>query len=128
MLLVGRRQLRNMNSWLHNIPALAKGRARCTLLVSPEDADRLGLRDGGWARIRSRTGEVSAPVVVSDEMMAGVVSLPHGFGHDDPQTRLAVARSLQPGTNSNQLCDDLLLDQPSGTGVTNGIPVEVSPA
>lgn len=128
MLLVGRRQMRNMNSWLHNVPGLAKGRERCTLLVNPEDADRLGLCDGGRAEIRSRAGAVRAPVVVSDEMMPGVVSLPHGFGHGDPQTRLVVARRLQPGVNSNQLCDDLLLDHPSGTGVTNGIPVEISPA
>jgi anaerobic selenocysteine-containing dehydrogenase len=73
-------------------------------------------------------GTVTAQVAVSDEMMPGVVSLPHGFGHTDPLTRLSVATAKQPGVNSNQLADELLLDEPSGTSVTNGIPVEVSPA
>jgi anaerobic selenocysteine-containing dehydrogenase len=128
MLLVGRRQIQNMNSWLHNVPALAKGRNRCTLLISPKDAVRFGLRDGEKASVRSRVGAVTAQVAVSDEMMPGVVSLPHGFGHTDPLTRLSVATTKQPGVNSNQLADELLLDEPSGASVTNGIPVEVSPA
>jgi anaerobic selenocysteine-containing dehydrogenase len=128
LVLVGRRQLRNMNSWLHNLPPLAKGRERCTLLVSPKDAGRLGLADGAPARVRSRVGEVTAQVAVSDEMMPGVVSLPHGFGHTDPDVGLRVATSLQPGANSNQLCDEEALDPPSGTSVANGIPVEVLPA
>jgi len=128
IVLVGRRQMRNMNSWLHNLPALAKGRDRCTLLVSPKDAGRIGLASGGRARVRSRVGEVIVPVEVSDEMMPGVVSLPHGFGHADPKTRLSVARARQPGACSNQLCDEELMDLPSGTSVANGIPVEVAPA
>ena len=127
MLLIGRRQLRNMNSWLHNVHALAKGRPRCTLLVNPKDADRLSLRDGEEAEIRARTGAVTARVKFSDAMMPGVVSLPHGFGHTDAKTRLPVANTKQPGANSNQLCDDLLMDLPSGTSVTNGIPVDVKP-
>jgi anaerobic selenocysteine-containing dehydrogenase len=128
IVLVGRRQMRNMNSWLHNLPALAKGRDRCTLRVSPKDAGRLGLSTGGRARVRSRVGEVVVPVEVSDEMMPGVVSLPHGFGHADPETRLSVARARQPGACSNQLCDEELIDLPSGTSVANGIPVDVAPA
>jgi len=110
------------------LPALAKGRDRCTLLVSPKDAGRIGLASGSRARVRSRVGEVVVPVEVSDEMMPGVVSLPHGFGHADPQTRLSVARARQPGACSNQLCDEDLMDLPSGTSVANGIPVEVAPA
>ena len=128
IVLVGRRQMRNMNSWLHNLPALAKGRDRCTLLVSPKDAGRLGLANHGRARVRSRVGELLVPVEVSDEMMPGVVSLPHGFGHADPKTRLSVARARQPGACSNQLCDEDFMDLPSGTSVANGIPVEVTPA
>jgi anaerobic selenocysteine-containing dehydrogenase len=128
IVLVGRRQMRNMNSWLHNLPALAKGRERCTLLVSPKDAARLGLSPRGRARVRSRVGEVVVRVEVSDEMMPGVVSLPHGFGHTDPGARLSVARARQPGACSNQLCDEALVDVPSGTSVANGIPVEVAPA
>jgi anaerobic selenocysteine-containing dehydrogenase len=127
LLLVGRRHLRSNNSWMGNLRALAKGRERCTLLVHPQDAARLGLADGGRARVRSRVGEVEAPVTVSDEMMPGVVSLPHGFGHDAPGARLRVARE-RAGVNSNLLTDETHLDALSGNGVLNGIPVEVAPA
>lgn len=127
LVMVGRRQMRNMNSWLHNARPLAKGLERCTLLVSPKDAERLGLADGKAARVRSRVGEVTARVAISDEMMPGVISLPHGFGHTEPDVQLSVATALQPGANSNQLCDELALDLPSGTSVANGIPVEVVP-
>jgi anaerobic selenocysteine-containing dehydrogenase len=128
MLLIGRRQLRNMNSWLHNVDALASGKNRCTLLICGEDAGRLGIGDGRPARVRSRVGEVVVEAAVSDEMRPGVVSLPHGFGHGAPGTRLAVASRRQPGANSNQLADELALDALSGTSVLSGIPVEVEPA
>jgi anaerobic selenocysteine-containing dehydrogenase len=128
MRLVGRRQMRNMNSWLHNLPVLARGPERCTLLVHPSDAQRLGLADGGRARVRSRVGEVRAQVEVTDDMMPGVVCLPHGFGHDEDDVQLNVARVRQPGVNANALTDDQPLDVPSGTSVANGIPVEVSVA
>jgi anaerobic selenocysteine-containing dehydrogenase len=128
MLLIGRRQLRNMNSWLHNAPALAKGRPRCTLLVNPADAERLGLVEGATAVVRSKAGEVAAPVELSPDLLPGVVSLPHGFGHTDPQAQVHIAGARQPGANSNQLCDEYAIDLPSGTSVANGIPVEVGPA
>jgi len=128
LVLIGRRQLRNMNSWLHNLENLAKGKPRCTLLVNPEDASRLGLRDGAEAKITSRAGNVKAPVEVSDEMMPGVVSLPHGYGHRESDTRLHVANAKQPGSNANQLLDEFTLDEPSGTSVANGILVEVAAA
>jgi anaerobic selenocysteine-containing dehydrogenase len=127
MRLIGRRQIRRNNSWMGNLHALAKGRERCTLLVHPDDAARLGLADGGRARLRSRAGAIVAPVAVSDEMMPGVVSLPHGFGHGAEGARLAVARR-HPGVNSNLLTDEQLLDPLSGNAVLNGIPVEISPA
>ena len=127
VVLIGRRHVRSNNSWMHNIDSLAKGRDRCTLLVNPEDAARLGLADGGRALLRSRAGEVEAPVVVSDEVMRGVVSLPHGFGHDVEGARLATARR-HPGVNANLLADEMLVDELSGNSVLNGIPVEVSPA
>ncbi|MEE9607672.1 MAG: molybdopterin oxidoreductase family protein [Myxococcota bacterium] len=127
LLLVGRRHLRSNNSWMHNVHALAKGRERCTLLVNPADAERLGLRDGGRARVRSRAGELEAPVVVSDEMMPGVVSLPHGFGHTGDGVQLRVARD-HAGVNSNLLTDESRVDPLSGNGVLNGIPVELAPA
>jgi anaerobic selenocysteine-containing dehydrogenase len=128
MLLVGRRHLRSNNSWMHNIRALAKGRDRCTLQVHPDDARRLRLEHGGSARVRSRVGEVVAPVEVTDVVMPGIVSLPHGFGHDRPGAQLAVASLLQPGVNSNVLTDETLLDALSCNAVLNGIPVELARA
>jgi anaerobic selenocysteine-containing dehydrogenase len=127
LVLIGRRHLRSNNSWMHNVAALAKGPERCTLLVSPGDAARLGLTDGARARVRSRVGEVEAPVVVSDEMMPGVVSLPHGFGHAVEGVRLSVA-ARHAGVCSNLLADETLLDELSGNAVLNGIPVEVTAA
>jgi len=124
MVLIGRRHLRSNNSWCHNIEALVKGPERCTLLVSTVDAERRGLRNGGMARVRSRVGTVVAPVEISDEVMPGVVSLPHGWGHDVEGVRLSVAKR-HPGVNSNLLADDLLLDAPSGNTALNGIPVEI---
>jgi anaerobic selenocysteine-containing dehydrogenase len=128
MVLIGRRQVRNMNSWLHNVPVLAKGKSRCTLLMSPDDALRLGIENGGKARVRSRSGEVIAEAQVSSEMMPGVVSLPHGFGHTRPGSQLGVAAVKQPGVNANQLTDEMPLDVPSGTHIANGIPVEIEAA
>ena len=127
LLLVGRRHLRSNNSWMHNVKVLVKGKERCTLQVHPDDATALGLTDGGAAEVRSRTGAVTAPVEVTDRVMAGVVSLPHGWGHDADGARLAVAAE-HAGVNSNLLADTELFDPVSGTAVLNGIPVEVSPA
>ena len=126
LLLVGRRQLRSNNSWMHNVPLLAGGSNRCTLQLHPEDAARLGVADGTAVAVRSRTGELEAEAEVTDTVMPGVVSLPHGWGHDDPATRSALA-ARSPGVNSNRLTDELPLDRLSGTAVLNGIPVEVRP-
>ena len=124
LVLIGRRHLRSNNSWMHNVPALVKGRDRCTLQVSPVDAARLTLADGGDARVTSRAGTVSARVEVTDRVMPGVVSLPHGWGHDLPGTRMSVA-TAHPGVNSNVLTDEFAIDRLSGNSVLNGIPVEV---
>jgi len=126
-LLIGRRHLRTNNSWSHNVPGLGKGQQLCTLQVHPDDADRYALTDGGDVRIRSRVGEVVAAVEVSDDLRPGVVSLPHGFGHDLAGVGLTTARR-QPGVNSNVLTDGAELDLGSGTAVLNGIPVELTPA
>jgi anaerobic selenocysteine-containing dehydrogenase len=126
LVLVGRRQLRSNNSWMHNLPRLASGPEECTLHVHPDDAARLGLVDGEPAEVRSRTGTVHAPVAVTDAVMAGVVSLPHGWGHDAPGARLDVAAG-RPGTNANALGDEELVDAISGNAVLNGIPVAVAP-
>lgn len=127
LLLVGRRHLRSNNSWMHNINVLIKGKERCTLQVNPEDASRLGLVDGSTAKVASRVGSLTAPIEVTDEVMAGVVSLPHGWGHDQPGSRLSVA-ATRPGVNSNILTDEAAIDPLSGNAVLNGIPVTVAPA
>lgn len=126
LLLIGRRQPQNMNTWLHNLPALAKGKARCTLQMHPLDAKGRALDDGSEVTVSSRVGEVCVPLELSENMMRGVVSLPHGYGHKVSNIRLSVAREKQPGVNANALTDDLVMDPLSGTGVTSGIPVEVS--
>jgi anaerobic selenocysteine-containing dehydrogenase len=127
MVLIGRRQLRSNNSWMHNLNALVKGKDRCTMHLNPEDAERLGLADGARALVRSAAGEIEAPVEITDAIMPGVVSIPHGWGHDTPGVRMRVA-SEHPGVNSNVLADESMVDPLSGNAVLNGIPVEVSPA
>jgi anaerobic selenocysteine-containing dehydrogenase len=112
---------------MHNVDVLVKGKDRCTLHVHPDDADRLGLTDGGAARVCSRVGEVEAPVEVTDDILAGVVSLPHGWGHSRPGTRMQVAER-HAGVNSNILTDGGQLDPLSGNAVLNAIPVTVEPA
>jgi anaerobic selenocysteine-containing dehydrogenase len=127
LVLIGRRHLRSNNSWMHNIGTLVKGKARCTLQVNPADAVRIGLQDGHAARVSSRTGTLVAPVELTDAVAPGVVSLPHGWGHDLPGVAMAVARA-HAGVNSNLLADDGRYDELSGNAVLNGIPVQVAPA
>jgi anaerobic selenocysteine-containing dehydrogenase len=124
LVLVGRRQLRSNNSWMHNLPVLVKGKPRCTLQVHPLDAERCGVTDGEPAELSSRTGAVVAEVEVTDAVMPGVVSLPHGWGHDAAGAQQRVAAD-HAGTNSNLLADELLLDAVSGNAVLNGIPVRL---
>ncbi|MFM9612362.1 molybdopterin-binding oxidoreductase [Streptomyces sp. V2] len=126
LVLVGRRHLRSNNSWMHNVPPLTGGSNRCTLHVHPEDAERLGVTDGGYVRVKGAGGAVTAPVEVTDSVRRGVVSLPHGWGHDRPGTRMSHA-ALDPGVNVNQLLDGRLLDPLSGNAVLNGVPVELDP-
>ncbi|MFF4348222.1 molybdopterin oxidoreductase family protein [Streptomyces sp. NPDC001530] len=125
IVLVGRRHLRSNNSWMHNVPALTGGTNRCTLHIHPDDAARLGLADGAAVRVKGAGGEVTAPAEVTDAVRRGVVSLPHGWGHDRPGTRMSHA-ALDPGVNVNQLLDGSLLDPLSGTAVLNGVPVELA--
>ncbi len=125
MLLVGRRDLKSNNSWMHNLRILTKGRLACTLHVHPDDARRLALVDGGRARVKSRVGEVVADVEVTDAVRVGVVSLPHGWGHSSPGTRMSVARA-KAGVNANILTDDSVLDPLSGNAALNAVPVTVA--
>lgn len=123
-MLVGRRHLRDNNSWMHNVPQLMRGKPRCTLFVHPEDAARLGLVEGQEAVVRSRVGEVRVPVTVTDEIMRGVVSLPHGYGHRRAGVKLGVATE-HAGVSVNDLTDERLLDALSGNAAFSGVPVEV---
>jgi anaerobic selenocysteine-containing dehydrogenase len=127
LVLIGRRQLRDNNSWMHNVPRLMKGRNRCTLWMNPTEAARLGLVDGQQVVIRSSAGTLQAPLQVTDEIREGVVSLPHGYGHGRDGTRLTVANA-NPGVCINDITDHLLLDELSGTSAMNGVPVTVEAA
>jgi anaerobic selenocysteine-containing dehydrogenase len=126
LVLISRRHVRSNNSWMHNVKVLVKGKDRCTLLIHPDDAERCGVKHGSLARVMSEAGAVDVPVEVSDEMMTGVVSLPHGWGHDKAGTRLSVARE-HAGVNNNTLAPGRLIDPISNNAIVNGIPVEVVP-
>lgn len=125
LVLVNRRHLRSNNSWLHNVPALMKGRDRCTLLMHPADAARYRVSDEDIVTVKSESGEIKVPVEITEAIRPGVVSMPHGWGHDKAGTRLSVANG-SPGVNTNVLSPPTLIDEPSGNGVLNGIPVTVS--
>jgi anaerobic selenocysteine-containing dehydrogenase len=124
LLLVGRRHLRSNNSWMHNIASLVRGKDRCTLQIHPQDARRSGLAHGDMARVSSRAGSIDVPAEITGDMMPGVVSIPHGWGHDLPGTAVSIA-SAHPGVNSNILTDEEKMDPLSGNAVLNGIPVSV---
>lgn len=126
MLLIGRRHIRDMNSWLHNLNNYARGKNRCTLLINCEDARNLGIEDGGQAKITSRVGEFIAQVSETTDIMPGVVSLPHGFGHTYTGTGQSIASQQIPGISANDLVDDNEMDMPSGTSIVNGVPVTIS--
>jgi anaerobic selenocysteine-containing dehydrogenase len=125
LVLVGRRDLRSNNSWMHNLDVLVKGKPRCTLHIHPDDAQPRALAHGDPARVESATGTVVVPVEVTDAVMPGVVSLPHGWGHDVEGVELAVA-AAHAGVNSNVLSSTAVLDPLSGNAILNGIQVEVT--
>jgi len=127
LLLIGRRHVRSNNSWMHNYHRLVKGKPRHQLLMNPADLDRLGLLDGQRVKVRSRVGMIEVDVAASDEMMPGVVSLPHGWGHGRPGVQLEIATRL-PGASANDLTDERQLDVLSGNAALNGVPVWVEAA
>jgi anaerobic selenocysteine-containing dehydrogenase len=126
LVLISRRQLRSNNSWMHNVAPLMTGKPRCTLLMHPDDARAAGVADGALASVTSSAGSIEVRIEVTDEMLVGVVCLPHGWGHDKPGTRLGIA-SAHPGVCNNLLAPGELVDVPSGNAVVNGIPVRVAP-
>lgn len=127
LVLIGRRHLRCNNSWQHNTPTLVKGRERCVLAMHPDDAVARGLSDGDCPVVRTDLAELTVTVDVTDAVMAGVVSLPHGWGHDLDGARLSVA-SARPGVNVNRLAGNNRVDPLSGNPHLNGFPAEVTVA
>ncbi|HKE60676.1 MAG TPA: molybdopterin dinucleotide binding domain-containing protein, partial [Pyrinomonadaceae bacterium] len=130
LLLIGRRQLRSNNSWMHNSLRLVKGnpaKPRCTIIMHPSDAADRDLREGQEARVKSRVGTITVPVEISADIMRGVVSIPHGWGHDRAGNQLTVAQQ-HAGASINDLTDSLKVDAICGTAAFNGTPVTVDPA
>jgi anaerobic selenocysteine-containing dehydrogenase len=127
LVLVNRRHLRSNNSWMHNVNVLVKGKPRCTLLVHPTDAARYGIRDGELTRVSSAVGAIDVPAEVTDDIRPGVVSLPHGWGHNLPGTQLSVANE-HAGVNSNVLAPGTFVDVISGNAAVNGFPVAIAPS
>jgi anaerobic selenocysteine-containing dehydrogenase len=124
LVLIGRRHLRSNNSWMHNCASLVKGPDRAALLMNRADATKQGLADGQAVRVRSRTGQVTARVAHTDDLMPGVVSLPHGYGHEAAKEHLRVAGATA-GPNCNALTDDALVEPLTGTAILNGVQVTV---
>jgi anaerobic selenocysteine-containing dehydrogenase len=124
LLLIGRRDLRSNNSWMHNVPALVSGKSRCVLLVHPDDAARAGITDGETAILESRVYRGEVPVHVSDEMCPGVVSLPHGWGHAASAPWQSVA-GANAGISINDWTDDQDVESVVGQSILNGIPVQL---
>jgi hypothetical protein len=127
LVLVGRRDLRSNNSWMHNLNILVKGKPRCTVHVNPDDARRLGVVDGADVCVRSSSGEIVIPAEVTDTVMPGVVSIPHGWGHDMPETTMTTA-TRHAGVNANVLTPGDIIDPLSGNAVLNGVAVSLVPA
>jgi anaerobic selenocysteine-containing dehydrogenase len=127
VVLVSRRHARSLNSWMHNLLPLVKGKQRCTLYIHPTDASRLGLSDESLATVANGTGSVDVPVEITNDILPGVVSLPHGWSQDHQGMQMEVSRQYA-GVLNNFLSPGDLLDEISGNAVLNGIPVTVSAA
>jgi anaerobic selenocysteine-containing dehydrogenase len=125
LVLVSRRTLRSNNSWNHNAPRLVSGKERCVLEMNPRDAERRGIASGQRVALKSRVGEIAVPVQVTEAVMEGVVSLPHGWGHDKKGAQLRVA-ATRPGASVNDVTDDAFVDALSGASALSGVPVEVA--
>lgn len=124
-ILIGRRHLFSANSWLHNYQRLVKGENRCSLLIHPEDAKTLHLEEGQLVKVKSRVGEVEVKIGITSDVMKGVVSLPHGWGHNRKGIQLSVAEQ-HPGVSANDLTDEKLFDPLSGNGALNEVPVTIT--
>jgi anaerobic selenocysteine-containing dehydrogenase len=124
LLLIGRRQLRSNNSWMHNSERLVKGKPRCTILMHPTDAAERELKPGQKVLVRSRAGSIGIPIEITEDIMRGVVSIPHGWGHDRKGVQLQIAEA-HAGASINDLTDNLAIDALCGTAAFSGTPVTV---
>ncbi len=127
LLLIGRRHVRSNNSWMHNYHRLVKGKPRWQLMMHPDDLAARGLKDQANVIIKSRVGEVTTTVISTDELMPGVVSLPHGWGHNKKGVKMNIA-TQQDGVNCNELTDEKFIDKLCGNAALNGVPVTVTAA
>jgi len=124
ILLIGRRHVRSNNSWLHNSQRLVKGKSRCTLMLHPETAARHEIIDGQKVKVSSRVGCVEIEAQITDELMPGVVSIPHGWGHGRKGVRQSIAQA-HAGVSLNDLTDDTAIDKLCGNAAVNGVPVQL---
>ncbi len=120
--LIGRRHLRSNNSWMHNSRRLVRGKNRCTVMMHPDDAEQRQIDSGDMVTVKSRVGEVYVEAEVTDQIMSGVVSIPHGWGHHREGIQMEVA-SEYAGVSVNDLTDDQRIDQLTGNAAFNGVPV-----
>src|SRR6185312_2233296 len=127
LVLIGRRHLRSNNSWMHDSARLVKGPERCTLMIHPDDAARRSLVDGGLANVAVRDRSIVVPIEITDAMMPGVVSIPHGWGHGRAGVAIRVA-AAHPGQSVNDILDPAATDELSGTSALSGQRVEVTRA
>jgi anaerobic selenocysteine-containing dehydrogenase len=126
LMLIGRRHIRSNNSWMHNVQRLVKGKPHWQLFMHPQDMQSRNIQDGQQVSISSRTGEVSTVVKGTEDIMPGVVSLPHGWGHQRAGVKAKIAVQQQ-GVSVNDLTDEKRLDRISGNAALNGVPVDVKP-
>ncbi len=123
-LLIGRRNLRSNNSWMHNLHRMVKGPNTCTALIHPTDASRLQISTGEIIEVSSDVGQVQIEAEVSEEIMPGTISIPHGWGHNRSGIRMSIAQE-HAGVSFNDLADEKLVDELSGVSVINAIPIQV---
>jgi anaerobic selenocysteine-containing dehydrogenase len=123
--LIGRRHLRDNNSWLHNSEILVKGKNRCTLLMNEKDAERLNFTNHQRVKVSSRVGEIEIPLEITEKIMSGVVSIPHGYGHGRDGVRLDIA-NMHAGVSLNDLTDEMQIDELTGNAAFSNVRVNVS--
>jgi len=124
--LISRRELRSNNSWMHNFPRLQSGKNICTLYIHPDDAARLGIASGEKIKVTSRVSTVEIEAEVTDAILPGVVCMPHGYGHDRPDTKIHHAQTNNVGASINDLTDETLRDELAGTAALNSTTVTIS--